>query len=432
MAELDLATLDIHTRQLYATRGYAWEEWDFLRAHAPVFWYDRPEIEPFWAITRHADVLEISRRSDIFINGRRPRLSSRHDEANEVLFRETDLARRGWDANEVPDFVFMDDPRHKHFRSVVARRFTPAAFAKLEPHFAELSRQFARELADELEESARSGEPIDFVRAFAQKLPLAAIGEMLGLPPGEWRRMKRLTNVMVGSAEPEYDRPGETRAERVARAATEMTDAMLDVVADRRQRGRTADLASQIVHARIEGAPLSEQQLQGYLFLILAAGNETTQNAISGGTHALLQNPAQRELLAARPELLDSAVEEILRWTSPVLQFARTATQDYELGGQKIRAGERVGLWYPAANRDPEVFANPYRFDITRTPNRHLTFGGYGAHFCLGANLARAELRAAFRALVPQLHTMETAGPPEHAANLHVPAISRLPVRAAA
>lgn len=432
MAQLHLATLDIHTRQLYATRGYAWEEWEHLREHAPVFWYERPEIEPFWSIVRHRDVLEISRRSDIFINGRRPRLNSRHDDENEARFREVDLARRGWDANEVPDFVFMDDPRHKHFRSVAARRFTPAALAKLEPHFAELSHQFARELAADLAETARSGGSIDFVRGFAQKLPLAAIGEMLGLPPGEWRRMKQLTNVMVGSAEPSYDRPGETRTERVSRAATEMTDAMLEVVADRQQCGRGADLASQIVHARVEGEPMNEQQLQGYLFLILAAGNETTQNAISGGAYALLQNPAQRELLERNPALLDGAVEEILRWTSPVLQFARTATQDYALDGHEIRAGQRVGLWYPAANRDPGVFPNPYRFDITRAPNRHLAFGGYGAHFCLGANLARAELRAALRALLPLLPRMEAAGPPEHAANLHVPAIHRLPVRATA
>jgi cytochrome P450 len=217
------------------------------------------------------------------------------------------------------------------------------------------------------------------------------------------------------------------------RAMDEMTGYMLEVIRERRREGRRRDdLSSLIVHAELDGKPLSEQQLQGYLFLVLAAGNETTQNAISGGVHALLAHPEQRDLLCARPELVVSAGEEILRWTSPVLQFARTAVEDFELDGVRIRAGQDVGMWYPAANRDPEVFADPYRFDITRNPNHHLAFGGYGAHFCLGANLARWELRAALRALIPLLPRLESAGLPEYVPNLHVAAIHRLPVRAAA
>ena len=163
--------------------------------------------------------------------------------------------------------------------------------------------------------------------------------------------------------------------------------------------------------------------------MLLGAGNETTRNATSGGVQALLEHPDQCAKLCANPELLDSAVEEILRWTSPVVQFARTAVKDFEIRGQMIRAGEDIGMFYPSANRDEDVFENPYDFDIERSPNLHLAFGGYGAHFCLGANLARSELRAMMRSLLPILPEMELAGPEQRVPHLHVPAIQRLPVR---
>jgi cholest-4-en-3-one 26-monooxygenase len=432
MTELGLDTLDIHSTDLYVRRGYPWREWDLLRKEAPVFWYQREGIAPFWAITRHADVLTISKRSDIFVNSRRLRLQTIIEDRLQFGSMPARAKARGWDPDEVPDFIFMDDPRHRKFRLLAANRFTPAALRKLEGHFDDLSRKFADEFAAELARSADTGEPCDFVRGFAQKLPLAAIGEMMGLPAGDWMRLKKLTNIMIGAPEPEFFRPGEARHEGMQRAFDEMTDYMIGVIHDRRARGVGAnDLSSQIVHSEIDGKPLTEQQLQGYLFVILAAGNETTQNALSGGIHALLDNPEQRERLCADPGLVGSAAEEILRWTSPVVQFARTAVRDFELCGTTIRAGEDVGMWYPSANRDEAVFEDPYRFDITRSPNHHLAFGGYGAHFCLGANLARWELRAALRALIPILPRMEHAGPPERVPNLHVSAIHRLPVRAA-
>jgi len=433
LSELDLQTLDIHSKEKYAARGYPWAEWDLLRERAPIFWYERDGIEPFWAITRHRDILTISKHSEVFVNSRRLRLASIADDQRLLESQRRRVEQHGWDPHEVPDLVFMDDPRHRNFRLISAKRFTPAALAKLDKHFSELSERFAGELAAELENEARSGEPVDFVKSFAQKLPLSAIGEMMGLPRGDWMRLKQLTNVMIGCPEPAFFRPGETRDHGVSRAAAEMTEYMLGVIRERRAAGPGGkDLSSLIVHARLDGKPLTEQQLQGYLFLVLVAGNETTQNAISGGVHALLTHPEQCERLCRDPRLVISAGEEILRWTSPVLQFARTAVEDFELSGQTIRAGESVGMWYPAANRDPEVFRDPYHFDITREPNHHLAFGGYGAHFCLGANLARWELRAALRALIPLLPRMRSLGPPEYVPNLHVAAIHRLPVRAAA
>ncbi len=430
MSDPGLHRLDLHSTHRYVEHGYPWQAWDQFRREAPVYWYERDEIAPFWSITRHADVLEISRRADVFVNSRRLRLQSRENDERQALSQRLRAEAEGWDVDEPPDFIFMDDPKHRNFRIIPARRFTPAALRKLEGHFDELSRQFAAEFADELEEVRGSGETCDFVRGFAQKLPLAAIGEMMGLPPGDWMRLKRLTNVMMGAPEPEFVRPDESRNEAATRAYGEMTEYMVRLTRDRQALGPTDDLSSLIVHGQVDGKPLSEQQIQGFLFVILAAGNETTQNALSGGVSALLEHPDQRDLLCAHPELVVSAAEEILRWTSPVLQFARTATADFELSGVKIRAGEDVGMWYPSANRDEAVFEDPYRFDITRKPNHHLAFGGFGAHFCLGANLARFELRAALRALIPLLPWFVSAGPPERVANLHVSAIHHMPVHA--
>jgi len=432
MLEPSLDTLDIHSTDLYVSRGYPWREWDLLRREAPVFWYEREGIAPFWAITRHADILEISRRSEVFVNSRRLRLQRIEEDERQFGWSRIRAEARGWDPDEVPDFIFMDDPRHRNFRLLTARRFTPAALRKVERHFDDLARKFADEFAAELTRSGQSGETCDFVRGFAQKLPLAAIGEMLGLPPGDWLRLKQLTNVMIGAPEPDFFRRGEDRHVGVLRAVEEMTEYMIRLIHERQARGAgTGDLSNLIVHSEIDGKPLTEQQLQGYLFVILAAGNETTQNAISGGVNALLENPDQRDLLCSDPSLVNSAAEEILRWTSPVVQFARTAVENFELSGTTIEAGQDVGMWYPSANRDEAVFEDPYRFDITRKPNHHLAFGGFGAHFCLGANLARWELRAALRALVPVLPRFVAAGPPERVPNLHVPAIHRLPVRAA-
>ena len=433
MTELSLDTLDIHSTDLYLTRGYPWKEWDLLRKEAPVFWYEREGIEPFWAITRHEDILKISKHAEVFVNSRRLRLQSIEDDQRQELSRRHRVETRGWDPEEPSDFILMDDPRHRAFRLLTAKRFTPAALRKVERHFADLSQQFAGEFSAELKRAAARGESCDFVKGFAEKLPLAAIGEMMGLPDGDWKRLKQLTNVMIGAPERSFFKAGENRNVGVLRALEEMTNYMIGVIHDRRARGADADdLSTQLVHSKIDGEHLTEQQLQGYLFVILAAGNETTQNAISGGVNALLQNPEQRDLLCANPDLVESAGEEILRWTSPVLQFAREPIEDFEIGGVKIKAGEPVGMWYPSANRDEAVFEDPYKFDITRQKNRHLAFGGYGAHFCLGANLARWELRAALRALIPVLPEMELAGKPERTPNLHVSAIHRLPVRRAA
>jgi cholest-4-en-3-one 26-monooxygenase len=406
-------------------KGYPWKEWDLLRREAPVHWYAYDDVEPFWAITKHEDVLEISKRSDIFINGG-PRLRF-------ILKGETEALRyldpfgveQGWNPNEPSDFVFLDDPRHKAFRSLVSRSFTPGRLKESEPHFLKLAQVFTAEF-----ERALAQGPQDLVSELSVKLPLAAIGEMFDLPADDWRQILLWTNAMTGNIDPAFERAGEELPQASQRGLKEFRQYLKELVEHRRSDGANRDrLLDQIVTGRIDGEPLTEQQLNGYLVLLIAAGNETTRNATTGGAHALLENPDQLRLFCDHPELLDSVVEEILRWTSPVYHFFRTAAEDYELRGVKIRAGETVGMFYPSANRDEDVFPDPYRFDIARDPNPHLAFGGYGAHFCLGANLARTELRAALTALRPLLPRLELAGEPIRNPNLHVPGYRSLPVK---
>ncbi len=428
-----LESLDITDVALYCERGYPWEAWDRLRREAPVYRYERPGFEPFWAITKHADVLAISSRSSIFVNSRRLRLATIAEDERMSSNLRRQAEKLGWDTEEPLDLVFMDDPRHRKLRLLSAQFFTPAALRKLERDLEQMADGFALGLREQLASDTAAGGQCDFVRAFAEKLPLAIIGRMLGLPADDWMQLKVLTNVMIGVPEPTYLQPGEPQHRAQARAGSEMREYMRDVIRQRRAAAVDGDdLASVLVHARVDGEPLTEQQLVGYLALILGAGNETTRNAISGGVQALLEHPEQRDVLCARPELVVPASVEVLRWTSPVVLFARTAVRDFELRGVTIRAGEDVGMFYPSANRDEEVFEAPYRFDVAREPNRHLAFGGYGAHFCLGANLARWELRAALRALIPVLPEMELAGRETRVPFLHVPAIQHLPVRAAA
>jgi cholest-4-en-3-one 26-monooxygenase len=430
---LDLDTIDIHRPQRYAEQGFPWGEWDLLRREAPVFWYERDDIDPFWAITRYADVMTISDNPRIFINGG-PRLRL-------ALRNETELLRggidafgrsRGWDPDEPPDMVFMDNPRHRHVRKLSSWAYTQGGMRKMRPHFAELASRFADEFVEALERDGAAGVPSDFVRNFSAKLPLAATGELMGLAPDDWKKILAWSNAVLGEVEPEDMLPGEDITAAAERNMNEFRAYLELLLHESRENGAgRGGFIDHLVHREVQGRPLNDQQLIGYLLLLIAAGNDTTRNATSGGLIALLEHPDQRDLLCARPELVDSAAEEILRWSSPVISFLRTATEDFTVSDTTIRAGDTVCVFYPSANRDEAVFEGPYRFDITRDPNPHITFG-YGAHFCLGTNLAKAELRAMLAALIPILPRLELAGRPERVPNTHVSGYARLPVRLAA
>lgn len=422
-----LETMDIHTVADYEAKGYPWAEWDLLRETAPCFWYDRPEIAPFWAITRHADVKAIGADAKRFSNaGGRLRLKSLDIDARSEAGRQTKVELYGWDIEEPEDMIFFDAPRHTDFRMLTARHFTPARCREMETELWANARTLTADFAKRLE----AGETVDLVHEYSVALPLMTIGSMLGLDPADWAEIHRWTDALFDIDSMRFALPGEDRRTMRKRLHMEFHD-YVDGVIETKRRSPGDDLATVVVQAEVSGDELSEQQLHGYLKLLIAAGNETTRNALSRGILAFVDNPDQVDRLRSEPDrFVEPAVDEVVRWTTPVIQFARTATTDVELHGQTIRAGQHVGLWYGAANRDPRVFDRPYEFDISRVPNEHLGFG-HGAHFCLGANLAKWELRAAFSALAETdiLSRLERAGQPVWLTDLHVGAYKEAPVR---
>ena len=418
--------LVIHDVDRYSSEGYPWAEWDMLRAEAPVYWYEREGIEPFWAITRYADVKYVSGANDIFINGGgRLRLGmAENDSRFWKAYRER-TAAAGWDPDEPPDFIFKDRPEHWDMRRLVVPEFTPKAMRSREETLVGHSRRFA----EEFEAKVKAEGSADLVEDLAVKLPLATICEMFGVDADEWQRVHGWTAILFDDPGLiRFAQPGESHKDMRRRMMIEFEEWIFELIADRRAEGATGgDLVSILLRSELHGRPLTPQELLGYVRLLIAAGNETTRNASTGGMIALLERPDELAFLVENledQEVLETAVEEILRWTSPVIQFARTCTRDVELGGQLIKAGDHVVIWHPSANRDERQFPEPYRFDIRRTPNDHLAFG-HGAHFCLGTHLARWELRAFFRSVAPMLVGLELDGEAMRIGHLHVGPIAR-------
>jgi cytochrome P450 family 142 subfamily A polypeptide 1 len=317
----------------------------------------------------------------------------------------------------MPYMINLDDPEHKHRRSLVNAGFTPRRVAQREPRI--------REICVDLIERARARRRFDFVADVAAWLPLVVIGDMLGVDPADHARLLRWSDDMVLGS-------GATTLERVQQASAafdEYSAYQRRVIADRRARPPQGDLVSLLVHAEIGGARLDDEQILWESLLILIGGDETTRHVITGGMYQLLLHPAQRRWLAEDPARVPTAVEEMLRWASPIQNMARTATRDVELRGQGIHAGDKLLLLYPSANRDERVFADPFRFDVARAPNDHVAFG-YGAHFCLGASLARLELRVMFEEILRRLPdlALATDDPPPLRVSNFITGIESLPV----
>jgi cholest-4-en-3-one 26-monooxygenase len=407
MAQLTLETLDIINPDLYVQRGYPHEEWALLRRKAPVFYYERPEIHPFWAVTRHADIITVSRQPDLF-------------RSSQFLFITVNEAGAPPDdAVFLRQLLNMNPPEHGAYRAVVNRRFTPRAVEKLA--------QQVDQVTAEVLDGIVGREECDFVTEVAAKLPLAVIAEMFGIPRTDWEMMFRLSNSMIAPSDPEFA-GSESINEILERTRMEFFQYFSQLVEDRRKTPRD-DVASALANGMVNGEPLPPFELLSYFALLIIAGNETTRNAISGGLYALINNPSQIQLLKENPaQMVKPAVEEILRWSSPVIQFSRTATADTELHGSRIREGDMLAMFYPSANRDEEVFERPDQFDIRREPNQHLAFG-IGEHYCLGANLARLELQAMFRQLAERIEWVEMAGPIQRMRSNFVGGIKHMPIR---
>ncbi|MBK5289268.1 MAG: cytochrome P450 [Acidimicrobiia bacterium] len=390
----------------YARNGYPHALWTRLRAEAPVARIEAPGFEPFWAITKHADIQLISSQPVRFSSA-----------------RGITLARAGAVMGTPPEMVVMlDPPRHQPMRRVANARFTPRAVRA--------RRDDVERIAVEILDAAATGGDFvecDFVERIAAPLPLGVVAWMLGVPAPDWSKLSRWTNEVIGNNDPEYRREGEKPGHTIRRARGELHEYFEALIAQRR-RAPEDDLVSDLIAGRIDGTPLTEEQLVVYCELLVEAGNETTRNAISGGLLAFCEYPDEWARLRAHPELLPDAVEEILRWVSPISHFTRTATEDCEIRGVPIRAGDQLALYFASANRDEEVFDDPFTFRIDRRPNPHLAFG-FGEHFCMGAHLGRVELETIFRHLLARLQAFEGSGPIERLESAVNGSIKHLPLR---
>jgi len=404
--EIVIDPLDLVDPERYARRGYPHYVWTRLRAEAPVARIEAVGYEPFWAVTKHADILQIASQP------------LRFSSAQGIT-----LARAG--AGPMPPseiLVLLDPPRHASMRRVASGRFTPKAVRAR-------SGDVERIALDVLAGAAPAGATgeHDFVGQIAAPFPLAVIAWIIGVPPDDWESLFHWTNEVIGKDDPEYRRPGETPGQTIKRARGELR-AYLRGLIEQRRRDPQDDLMSELIAGSVNGARLTDEQLLGYCELFVEAGNETTRNAISGGLLAFCEHRSEWEKLRARPELLTDAVEEILRWVSPISHFTRVATEDCEVRDVAIRAGDQLALFFASANRDEEVFEDPFAFRVDRRPNPHLAFG-FGEHFCLGAHLGRSEIETMFRYLIERLDAFELAGSVERLASAVNGSIKHLPLR---
>lgn len=381
-----------------------------LRVHAPISWVDRPPFRPFWAITKHADVMEIERANDLFLSAPRPLLApAEADDLSQSLLN----AGMG-----LRTLVHMDDPEHRVVRAIGADWFRPKAMRALKVRVDELAKIHVDKMLE-------AGTECDFVAEVAKNFPLFVIMSLLGLPESDFPRMLSLTQELFGGDDTEFQR-GTTPEEQLP-VLLEFFSYFNDLTASRRANP-TDDLASAIANARVDGEPLSDIDTASYYVIIATAGHDTTSATIAGGLQALIENPDQLTRLTGNLDLMPLATDEMIRWVTPVKEFMRTAAEDTTVRGVPIAKGESVYLSYVSANRDEDVFDDPFRFDVGRNPNKHLAFG-FGVHFCLGAALARMEVSSFFTELLPRLKSIELSGEPELIATTFVGGLKHLPIR---
>jgi cytochrome P450 len=372
-----------------------------------VHWVEGPGFNPFWAITKHADIFDIEAKHQIFLNEPRPILGSALDDA-----------RRAEHGDLLRTLIHVDDPEHRQLRGVTSDWFLPKSLTKLEGQLAGLAKATVDKMA------SLDGQ-CDFARDITMQMPLNVILAILGLPESDFPRMLTLTQEMFGAADEDLQRG--SSPEDVAAVVGDFI-AYFAALTEQRRAQPTGDLASVVANATIEGEPLTLMQTISYYVIAATAGHDTTASAMAGGMLALIEHPDQLERLRNDPSLMNTAVDEMIRWVTPVKHFMRTATTDFALRDKTILAGQSVLLSYPSGNRDSDAFVDPFTFDVGRSPNKHLSFG-FGIHYCLGAMLARMELKALFTELLPRLDTIELAGEPALMKTIFVGGLKRLPVQ---
>jgi cholest-4-en-3-one 26-monooxygenase len=378
------------------------EMFEVLRRDAPVWFHPgTDEVEGFWCIVKYADLVELSRdygHASSALGG-----ITLHDASTEDLELQRQM------------MLMMDPPKHTKLRLLVNKGFTPRMIGRLDEHIRDISKTIVDEVAERGE--------CDFVVEVAAQLPLRVIVEMMGVPDEDRPKIFEWTNRLIGSEDPEYN---VSRDEAIG-AATEMFMYSTELAAAKRANPGD-DIISTLLQAEVEGTQLSDTEFNLFFQLLAVAGNETTRNLISNGMHFMFEHPDQWAKLVDDRSLLPGAIDEMLRYASPVMYMRRTAPEDFELRGQTIREGDKMALWYIAANRDEDVFDDPQRFDITRSPNDYVAFGGGGPHFCLGANLAKLEIRVMFEELLNRLPDIELAGDIQRLRSNFINGIKHMPV----
>lgn len=402
---MQLSDINLLDRDVF-TKGVPHEWFTFLRREAPVYKHEEPGGPGFWVVTKYDDVVAVGRDGVTYSSDqKRGGVVGLEGGPEDYNFQEG--------ANLM---LTMDAPEHTRYRKLVNRGFTPRQMRQLEPHLREMTNRI-------IDEVIGKGE-CDFVVEVAAELPLQVIAEMIGVPHEDRHKLFEWSNRMVGSEDPEYI----VTESEVQMAQVEMFMYANQLAQERRANPRD-DIVTSLLEAEVDGDRLSEMDFNMFFMLLAVAGNETTRNSISHGIRAFCDNPEQYQRLVADPSLAASATEEIVRWASPVMYFRRNVTRDTELRGQELKEGDKVSIWYISANRDEDVFDDPFTFDIGRDPNEHVGFGGGGPHHCLGANLARMEIRLLLEEMARRIPEIEPSGPTEPLRSNFIAGIKHMPVR---
>ncbi len=402
LEDFDPANLDVISPEKYQREGYPHAEWTWLRANDPVRFIENDYCDPFWAVTKHADIVSIGKNPREWLIEPRIAVFTR-DEPEEPTTRH---------------LLTMDPPEHGRYRNLTSKWFTPRTVKVWEPKVQTVTRDVL--------DKAREKSEIDFVADVSAPITIAVIALMLGIPEEDWHLLFRWTNEIIAPEDPEFQH-GRTTIETQEEARVELFTYFKEL-AEKRRKEPTGDILSVVVQGRIDDESLDDYELLSYYFLLVVAGNETTRNAMTGGIQSFIDAPGEWKKLVDNPALVEGAIEETVRWTTPVNQFCRTATHDMELRGKQIREGESVCLFYASGNRDEEIFEDPFTFRIDRKPNDHIGFGR-GEHVCLGAHLARLEIRTMYQQLRERLVRMERTGPVERARSSFIGGIKRAPMR---
>ena len=411
----DVDGFDLIAPAAYGERGIPHDQWRELRKAEGLHRFAPEGFDAFYPVVRHDEIREVSKQPDRFLS----RFGVVLESGEQKRFAEANRA-----VGQMRAVIVMDPPEHRDYRKVAAPWFTPRGIDRI-GHIVETS---ARELVDGMVERARGGEgECEFANEIAAAHPLRILSTIIGVPREREAELLALTNQLFAADDPDLQRKGEDRGQAVQAMVMEFVQLFNGIIEDRR-KNPTDDLASLLANAEVNGEPMGLMDTLGYYLITFTAGHDTTKNALAGGVRALADHPAEFEKLKRSPELVPSAVEEIVRWTSPVNYMKRVVAEDLEFRGQKLRKGENLILFYASANRDEAVFEDPDTFRVDRDPNPHLAFG-IGEHFCLGAHLARQSQRALLRELIGRIDAIELAGDPAQIASSFVVGLKRLPIR---